>query len=126
MIDGADHPRVDPEPPETLQVIARFGQLDLFGGSLNALHAIALDSLGDIYVGENFDARRFQRFLHKGLGMPVPGAILRRPGADSRAFVREPARASILKNLGAPRPGWNTATTSRLCVLSTTRNPSNP
>ena len=67
MIDGADH-HVWILNRETLQVIA------LFGGSLNALHAIALDSLGNIYVGENFDARRFQRFLHKGLGMPVPGA----------------------------------------------------
>ena len=59
---------------ETLQVIARFGQQGLFGGSLNVPHAIAIDSRGNIYVGENYDARRFQRFLYKGLGTPVPGA----------------------------------------------------
>ena len=36
-------------------------------------HAIAVDSRGNIYVGENFDARRFQRFLFKGVGTPKPG-----------------------------------------------------
>jgi hypothetical protein len=49
------------------------------------------DSRGNIYVGENFDARRFQRFLYKGLGTPVPGANppttivqCRRDGEDGR------------------------------------------
>ena len=73
MIDGANH-HVWILNRETLQVIARFGQQGLFGGSLNVPHAIAVDSRGNIYVGENFDARRFQRFLYKGLGTPVPGA----------------------------------------------------
>jgi len=36
-------------------------------------HAIAVDSRGNIYVGENFDARRFQRFLFKGIGTPKAG-----------------------------------------------------
>jgi len=56
-------------------VIARFGQQGLFGGSLNVPHAIAVDSRGNIYVGENFDARRFQRLLNKGLGTPKAGTI---------------------------------------------------
>jgi hypothetical protein len=38
-------------------------------------HAIAVDSRGNIYVGENFDARRFQRFLYKGVGRPRAGTI---------------------------------------------------
>jgi DNA-binding beta-propeller fold protein YncE len=74
MIDGANH-HVWILNRETLQVVARFGQQGLFGGSLNVPHAIAVDSRGNIYVGENFDARRFQRFLYKGLGTPKPGAI---------------------------------------------------
>ena len=74
MIDGANH-HVWILNRETLQVIARFGQQGLFGGSLNVPHAIAVDSRGTIYVGENFDARRFQRFLYKGLGTPKPGTI---------------------------------------------------
>jgi hypothetical protein len=72
MIDGANH-HVWILNRETLQVVARFGQQGLFGGSLNVPHAIAVDSRGNIYVGENFDARRFQRFLYKGLGTPKPG-----------------------------------------------------
>ena len=72
MIDGANH-HVWILNRETLQVIARFGQQGLFGGSLNVPHAIAVDSRGNLYVGENFDARRFQRFLYKGIGTPVAG-----------------------------------------------------
>jgi hypothetical protein len=74
MIDGANH-HVWILNRETLQVVARFGQQGIFGGSLNVPHAIAVDSRGNIYVGENFDARRFQRFLYKGLGTPVAGSI---------------------------------------------------
>jgi hypothetical protein len=36
-----------------------------------------VDSKGNIYVGENFDARRFQRFLYKGLGKPSPNMLPR-------------------------------------------------
>jgi hypothetical protein len=74
MIDGANH-HVWILNRNTLQVVARFGQQGIFGGSLNVPHAIAVDSKGNIYVGENFDARRFQRFLFKGLGTPKPGTI---------------------------------------------------
>jgi hypothetical protein len=74
MIDGANH-HVWILHRNTLQVVARFGQQGIFGGSLNVPHAIAVDSKGNIYVGENFDARRFQRFLFKGLGTPKPGTI---------------------------------------------------
>ncbi len=73
MIDGANH-HVWILKRQSLQVVARFGQQGLLGGSLNVPHAIAVDSRGNIYVGENFDARRFQRFLYKGLGTPVAGA----------------------------------------------------
>jgi hypothetical protein len=40
-------------------------------------HAIAVNSRGNIYAGENFDARRFQRFLYKGLGTRPPAPIPR-------------------------------------------------
>ena len=56
MIDGANH-HVWILNRETLQVLARFGQQGLLGGSLNVPHAITVDSRGNIYVGENFDAR---------------------------------------------------------------------
>ena len=74
MIDGANH-HVWIIERATLKIVARFGQQGLWGGFLNVPHAIAVDSRGNIYVGENFDARRFQRFLYKGVGTPKPGAI---------------------------------------------------
>jgi DNA-binding beta-propeller fold protein YncE len=74
MIDGANH-HVWILERQSLNAIARFGQQGLFGGSLNIPHAIAVDGRGNIYVGENFDARRFQRFLYKGLGTPKAGTI---------------------------------------------------
>ena len=74
MIDGANH-HVWIIERSTLKVVARFGQQGLWGGFLNVPHAIAVDSHGNIYVGENFDARRFQRFLYKGLGAPKAGTI---------------------------------------------------
>jgi len=74
MIDGANH-HVWILERQSLQVIARFGQQGLWGGFLNVPHAITVDGRGNIYVGENFDARRFQRFLYKGLGTPKAGTI---------------------------------------------------
>ena len=56
---------------ETLEVVDHFGQQGIFGGSLNVPHALAVDSKGNIYVGENFDGRRFQRFVYKGMGAPT-------------------------------------------------------
>jgi DNA-binding beta-propeller fold protein YncE len=74
MIDGANH-HVWILERQSLKIVARFGQQGLWGGFLNVPHAITVDGRGNIYVGENFDARRFQRFLYKGLGMPKAGTI---------------------------------------------------
>jgi hypothetical protein len=38
---------------------------------MNVPHALAVDSSGNVYTGENFDARRVQRFLYKGMGAPT-------------------------------------------------------
>jgi DNA-binding beta-propeller fold protein YncE len=74
MIDGANH-HVWILERQSLKIVARFGQQGLWGGFLNVPHAITVDGRGNIYVGENFDARRFQRFLYKGLGTPKTGTI---------------------------------------------------
>jgi len=74
MIDGANH-HVWILERRSMKIIARFGQQGLWGGALNVPHAITVDGRGNIYVGENFDARRFQRFLYKGLGTPKAGTI---------------------------------------------------
>ena len=70
VIDGANH-HVWILQRETLQVVDHFGQQGIFGGSLNVPHALAVDSKGNVYVGENFDGRRFQRFVYKGMGEPT-------------------------------------------------------
>jgi DNA-binding beta-propeller fold protein YncE len=74
MIDGANH-HVWILERQSLAIVARFGQQGLWGGFLNVPHAITVDGRGNIYVGENFDARRFQRFLYRGLGTPKAGTI---------------------------------------------------
>jgi sugar lactone lactonase YvrE len=70
VIDGANH-HVWILRRDTLEVVDRFGQQGIFGGSLNVPHALATDSKGNVYVGENFDGRRFQRFVYKRMGPPT-------------------------------------------------------
>jgi hypothetical protein len=70
VIDGANH-HVWILRRETLEIVDRFGQQGIFGGSLNVPHALATDSKGNVYVGENFDGRRFQRFVYKRMGPPT-------------------------------------------------------
>ena len=73
VIDGANH-RIWIVLRESLQVVARFGQQGISGGAMNVPHAVGVDSKGNIYIGENFDARRVQRFLYKGMGSPTSAA----------------------------------------------------
>lgn len=70
VIDGGNH-HVWILRRDTLEVADRFGQQGIFGGALNVPHALAVDRGGNIYVGENFDGRRFQRFVYKGMGAPT-------------------------------------------------------
>jgi DNA-binding beta-propeller fold protein YncE len=70
VIDGANH-HIWILLRQTLEVVDRIGQQGIFGGSLNVPHALAVDSKGNIYVGENFDGRRFQRFVYKTMGTPT-------------------------------------------------------
>ena len=70
VIDGANH-RIWIVLRDTIQAVGRFGQQGLSGGAMNVPHALAVDSSGNVYIGENFDARRVQRFLYKGMGSPT-------------------------------------------------------
>ena len=73
VIDGANH-RIWIVLRESLQVVGRFGQQGVSGGAMNVPHAVGVDSKGNIYIGENFDARRVQRFLYRGMGSPTSAA----------------------------------------------------
>ena len=74
VIDGANH-HVWILLRDTLEVVDRIGQQGIFGGSLNVPHALAVDIKGNIYVGENFDGRRFQRVVYKGMGAPTGSTL---------------------------------------------------
>ena len=60
----------------------------IFGGAMNVPHALAVDSKGNVYVGENFDGRRFQRFVYKGMGAPT-----RQDASFSETITRNDARS---------------------------------
>src|SRR5207249_9483833 len=106
VIDGANH-HVWILLRQTLQVVDHIGQQGIFGGSLNVPHALAVDSKGNIYVGENFDGRRFQRFVYKGMGAPT-GKTLPPPKPEPPSLAKE-GGTRHQKDCPLPlkaRPGW--------------------
>jgi len=50
-----------------LSILSSFGAAGREGGRFMAIHAVATDSKGNLYVGETVDTNRVQRFLYKGL-----------------------------------------------------------
>ncbi len=51
---------------QTLQVVGSFGRLGHYPGQFHHIHAIAVDSKGNFYAGEN-TGKRVQKFLFKGV-----------------------------------------------------------
>jgi sugar lactone lactonase YvrE len=81
VIDGANH-HVWILLRETLEVVDRIGQQGIFGGALNVPHALAVDSKGNIYVGENFDGHRLETQT-----IPTTQEVLRRALRSRQANV---------------------------------------
>ena len=52
---------------QTLEILDSFGCPGHAGGCMTTPHSIATDSLGNIYIGETWEGKRVQRFLHQGL-----------------------------------------------------------
>jgi DNA-binding beta-propeller fold protein YncE len=50
-----------------LKVLGSFGRGGHFAGQLTMPHSMAVDSKGNVYVGETLEGKRVQRFLFKGL-----------------------------------------------------------
>ncbi len=74
---GDDHIRILDR--DTLRVLAIVGRLGHYPGQFYNLHALAVDSKGNIYAGESHigqsGGRRVQRLLFKGIappGLPLP------------------------------------------------------
>jgi DNA-binding beta-propeller fold protein YncE len=67
--DGGNH-RMEIVNRDTLQQTGQFGRRGRMGGNFESPHSVAVDSRGNLYIGETLAGRRIQRFL-KTAG-PVP------------------------------------------------------
>ena len=70
-LDGANH-RVWILLRESLEIVGRFGQHGHWAGQLDVPHNVAVDSRGNLYIGETLEGRRVQRFLYEGLKPSTP------------------------------------------------------
>jgi streptogramin lyase len=52
---------------KTLDILGSFGCPGHAGGCMTTPHSIAVDSKGNIYIGETWEGKRVQRYLYKGL-----------------------------------------------------------
>ena len=53
---------------DPLQIVSSFGDGGRWAGQFYGAHSLAVDSKGNIYVGETFEGKRLQRFVYKGMG----------------------------------------------------------
>lgn len=63
VADGRTH-RVHTLRRDTLEAVASFGRRGRWAGQFESPHSLAIDSQGNLYVGETLDGRRVQRFVH--------------------------------------------------------------
>lgn len=52
---------------KSMDILGSFGCAGHAGGCMTTPHSIAVDSKGNIYIGETWEGKRVQRFLYKGL-----------------------------------------------------------
>ncbi|MBM3779038.1 MAG: hypothetical protein FJW23_12535 [Acidimicrobiia bacterium] len=57
---------------DTLEVVSRFGHGGPYPGGFYAVHALAVDSQGNLYTGETLHGRRVQRWVFKGTRPQTP------------------------------------------------------
>ena len=62
VADGRTH-RVHTLDRDTLEAVASFGRRGRWAGQFESPHSLALDSRGNLYVGDTLDGRRVQRFV---------------------------------------------------------------
>jgi DNA-binding beta-propeller fold protein YncE len=53
---------------ESLEVVSSFGAGGRMPGQFYGVGSIAVDSKGNVYTGENYEGKRLQKFVYKGLG----------------------------------------------------------
>ena len=61
VADGGNH-AVHTLSRETLEAVATFGRRGRWAGQFESPHSLAVDSRGNLFVGETLDGRRVQKF----------------------------------------------------------------
>jgi len=56
---------------ETLQVVSSFGGAGHWAGQFYGAHNLAVNSKGDLFIGETYEGKRLQKFVSTGLGAPT-------------------------------------------------------
>ena len=62
VVDGGGH-AVHTLSRDSLEVVASFGRRGRWAGQFESPHSLALDSQGNLFVGETLDGRRVQKFV---------------------------------------------------------------
>ena len=60
---------------DTLEVVSAFGQAGRWAGQFYGAHVLAVDSKGDVFIGETYEGKRIQKFQLKGLGAAQPPLV---------------------------------------------------
>jgi DNA-binding beta-propeller fold protein YncE len=55
---------------QTLQVVSTFGGAGHWAGQFYGAHVLAVNSTGDLFIGETYEGKRIQKFTYTGLGPP--------------------------------------------------------
>ena len=55
---------------ETLEVVSTFGGAGHWAGQFYGAHVLAVNSKGDLFIGETYEGKRLQKFTYMGLGTP--------------------------------------------------------
>ncbi|MBI4887005.1 MAG: hypothetical protein HY824_07925 [Acidobacteria bacterium] len=53
---------------DTLEVVSAFGQAGRWAGQFYGAHNMAVDSKGNVFIGETYEGKRVQKFVYKGMG----------------------------------------------------------
>jgi len=60
---------------ETLEVLGAFGQAGRWAGQFYGAHVQAVDSKGNVFIGETYEGKRLQKFVYKGMGPAIPPLV---------------------------------------------------
>jgi len=75
VIDGTNQ-QVYIVDRQTLAVVSGFGHAGHWAGQFYGAHNLATDSSGNLFIGETYEGKRVQKFVHRGSG-PTQAPLIR-------------------------------------------------